>query len=243
MFKGWRHLFRRGGSERHHDTAGGSGSGNDEILTEAALLASLRLQLADVDQVPVLSNLTHVRAFAPGLVEILAVCLPGAVVAPPAGEIARLGTPDELVARGRAQLADVLAEVGDTIEVRHFNTSDGLTFTGLLGESLSVASLAIVLPRVVRLLHPDASMSKGVFFAVPNAHHLVLRVVDGMESLMAVGPMSVFSRNGYADAGSTSPHVYWAHGPGLTEHTPLTTHDDDHIAITVPADLSALLET
>lgn len=242
MFSGWRHLFRRGRDGTKPGKTGANTPDN-EVLTEAALLASLRLQLADVDQVPVLSNLTYVRAFAPGLVEILAVCLPNAVVAPPAGELSRLGSPAELVARGRAQLADVLGEIGDSIEVRRFDTEDGWTFTGLLGESLSVASLAILLPRVVRLLHPDATTEKGVFFAVPNAHHLVVRVVDGMESLMAVGPMSVFARNGYEDAGSTSPHVYWAHGPGLAEHTPLTTHDDDHIAIHVPADLSALLET
>ncbi|MDO5696706.1 MAG: hypothetical protein Q4G51_01910 [Dermatophilus congolensis] len=249
MFSGWRHLFRRGrdadprkASSANPESAQNTDAEN-EALTEEALLASLRLQLADVDQVPVLSNLTYVRAFAPGLVEILAVCLPGAVVAPPAGELSKLGTPPELVARGRAQLADVLGEIGDTIEVRQFTSDDGLTFTGLLGESLSVASLAILLPQVVRLLHRDESTEKGVFFAVPNAHHLVLRVVDGMESLMAVGPMSVFARNGYEDAASTSPHVYWAHGPGLSEHTPLTTHDSDHIAIHVPSDLSTLLET
>lgn len=251
MFSGWRHLFRR-------DRASGEGAGNktskagrsgnpepepDDVLTSAAVLASLRLQLADVDQVPVLSNLTYVRAFAPGLVEILAVCLPHAVVAPPTGELSRLGTPAELVARGRSNLADALGEIGDTIEVRHFETDEGLTFTGLLGESLSVASLAILLPQVTRLLHPEANTEKGVFFAVPNAHHLVLRVVEGMESLMAVGPMSVFARNGYEEATATSPHVYWAHGPGLAELTPLTTHETDHISIHVPADLSTLLET
>lgn len=213
----------------------------DEV-SEEALLASLRLQLADVDQVPLLSNLTHVQAFAPGLVEILAVHTPGRVIAPPADELAALGSPEELVAKGRIQLAETLVEIGQSIEVRSFETEEGLTFTGLLGESLSVASLAIVLPQVVTLLSPGAPIDKGVFVAVPNANHLALRIADDMSSLMAVGPMSVFARNGYQDSGATSPHVYWAHGPQLSEFTPLTTHSSDHISIHVPGDLAAILE-
>lgn len=210
--------------------------------SEEALLASLRLQLADVDQVPLLSNLAHVQAFAPGLVEILTVHTPGGVIAPPADDLAALGPPTELVATGRTQLAETLVEIGQTIEVRSFETEEGLTFTGLLGESLSVASLAIILPQVVTLLHPGAPVDKGVFVAVPNANHLALRIADDMSSLMAVGPMSVFARNGYEDAGATSPHVYWAHGPHLSEFTPLTTHSADHISIHVPGDLAAILE-
>lgn len=214
---------------------------NDE-MTDAALAASLRLQLADVDEVPTLSNLTHVRAFAPGLVELLVVTTPERVIAPPADELAHLGTPEELVEMGRENLLDTLAHVGQEIEVRTFEAEEGLTFTGLLGESLAVASLAIVLPRLVTLLHPGVPTDKGVFVAVPNANHLAFRIADDMTSLMAVGPMSVFARNGYEDAGATSPHVYWAHGPDLADFTPLTTHSADHIAIHVPGDLSELLE-
>ncbi len=235
-FDGWRQLFRR-------KREGAPGEDGETGLTDESVLSSLRLHLADVDQVPVLSDLTHVRAFAPGLAEILVVALPTSVIAPPAGELARFGSPAELVARGRSQLAELLADIGDTIEVRHITTPDQLTFTGLMGDSLSVASLAILLPEVVELLHPGADTSKGVFCAMPNASHLVLRVVDDVASLMAVGPMSVFARNGYQDRGATSPHVYWAHGPGLTEHTPLTRHEENEIAIHVPSELSSLLDT
>lgn len=244
----WLTVFGGGRSEHHAEATIDIESGiagmdsADESFGDEAILASLRLQLADVDEVPLLSNLTHVRAYAPGLVELLAVCTPENVIAPPATDLARLGSPQELVDRGRANLVDSLAEVGQSIEVRRFETTEGLSFTGLLGESLSVASLAIVLPQLVHLLHPGESLGKGVFVAMPNAHHLAFRVADDMSSLMSVGPMSVFARNGYADRGSTTPHVYWAHGPRLDTLVPLTRHDDDHIAIHIPGDLAEILD-
>lgn len=238
----WLTVFGGARTEHHPEavidtTSNVSGvSGDDE-----AVLAALRLQLADVDEIPLLSNLTHVRAYAPGLVELLAVCTPSTVIAPPSTDLERLGTPEELVERGRANLLDTLAEVGESIEVRRFETTEGLSFTGLLGDSLSVASLAIVLPELAHLLFPGESLEKGVFVAIPNAHHLAIRLVDDMPSLMSVGPMSVFARNGYADKGSTSPHVYWAHGPKLDNLVPLTKHDDQQIAIMVPGELAQIL--
>ncbi|MBO3142276.1 hypothetical protein [Dermatophilus congolensis] len=222
-------------------TPGLSPSGN-ATPDDKTVLSSLRLQLADIEDVPSLSNLTHVRAYAPGLVELLTVSTPEAVIAPPATDLAHLGSPEELVEVARHNLVHTLADIGEEIEVRHFETTEGLTFTGLLGDSLSVASLAIELPRVSRLLHPGSDLSKGVFVAVPNAHHLALRIVDNVSSLMSVGPMSVFARNGYKDSGATSPHVYWAHGEHLETLTPLTTHERGQIAIRVPPALSELLD-
>jgi len=205
-----------------------------------AVRAALRLRLLAVDALPTVEGLPHLRAIAPGVVEVLTVDLPDRAVVPPTEQVARLGTPAELVSLGRDHLREL---VGPGLERREIRAEDGLRFCFAHGAEHSTASLALVLPEVLAYLEAPADPRRGVAVAVPDAQHLAYRTIEGLESVMALGPMAAFARNGYDDnAGAISPEVYWARGPRLDQWEQLTRQSAEGIEIHVPAALTALVE-
>lgn len=209
-------------------------------LTDDELRAALRLRIVSLDSLPTVEGLPHLRAIAPGVVEILTIDLPGTIVTPPGSAVAHLGPVDELVALGRAHLR---ALVGPELYSRQIRAEDGLTFSFLYGEDYSLSSVALVLPAALAHVAPGLDLATGVVVAVPDRHHVAYRAIEGLESLMALGPMAAFARSGFeAEDGPVSPEVYWARGPRLDHWEQLTQQAPDGIAIHVPAELAALIE-
>lgn len=207
---------------------------------DESTLAGLRLRLVDLDSVPFLADLPHVRAVAPGLVEVLTIDLPESVVTPANSDISQLGAAHDLVSQGRRGLQTLLRE---DLQTRHVIADDevpDLGFDFVLGDSFYIASLALVLDDLLDDLAPGQPRDKGVFVAVPNRHHLAYRIVTDMASLMSVGAMASFARTGYDDgAGQVSPHVYWVRD---SEWAQLTVQESQGIQVHVPPTLSALVD-
>lgn len=231
---------------RDTDAAPGTASRHPAGPGDAALRSALRLRLVSVDSLPTVEGLPHLRAVAPGVVEVLTLDLADRVVVPPTAQLARLGHPPELVALGRDNLR---ALVGPGLHRREVKAEDGLRFNfahadgSPAGDARSASSLALVLPEVMAYLEPGVDLRRGVAIAVPDGRHLAYRTIDGLESIMALGPMAAFARNGYDDAQNPlSPEVYWSRGPRLDQWEQLTRQSPGGIEIHVPATLTALIE-
>lgn len=205
-----------------------------------AVRAALRLRLVAVDSLRTVEGLPHLRAVAPGVVAVLTLDLADRVLVPPTEHLRRLGSPADLVALGRLQLG---ALVGPGLHRREVTAEDGLRFCFAYGAGSLTSSLALLLPSVMARLEPGVDTRRGVAVAVPDGQHLAYRTIDGLESIMALGPMAAFARNGYDDAEpGISPEVYWARGPRLDQWEQLTRQSPEGIEIHVPAALTALVE-
>ena len=204
------------------------------------LRAALRLRLVALDSLASIEDLPHLRALAPGVVEVLTLDLPDTIVTPPMAYLAHLGTSEELIAAGREHLSDLIAA---GLQRREVVAEDGLRFSFLHGDDYSQSSVALLLPTALRAAEPDADLTRGVAVAVPDRHHVAYRLLQGLESLMALGPMAAFARNGFDSGdGPISPDVYWARGPRLDQWTAQTEQRPAGIAIGIPPDLTALVE-
>lgn len=209
-------------------------------MTDGQLRDALRLRIVNVDSLPTLDGLPHLRALAPSIVEVLTIDLPTAVLTPPLEDVARLGPTSELVAQGRDNLH---ALVDDSLSGRRIIAEDGLNFTLIQGPDYSNSSLGLVLPAVLAHIAPDSDLGRGVAVSVPDRSHLVVRVIEGLESLMALGPMAAYSRNVHDEGdGMISPEVYWAQGPRLDDWEQLTRQTPEGIEIHIPPELAALIE-
>ncbi|HYO86755.1 MAG TPA: hypothetical protein VES01_09925 [Dermatophilaceae bacterium] len=203
----------------------------------ASVLTSVKLRLVAVDALPSLENLPHCHAVAPGLVEVLTVDLPQAVITPTSADLSRYGATLQLVASARSNLLDVLDK---SLSVATIRTRDGLSFTEVHGRSFHIASLALVMPEVLTCLDPDADARHGVFVAVPNRHQLAFRVVCGLSSLMSLRPLAAFAQSRFeGGVDPISPNVYWVH-EGRWEQ--LTFADGSRVAIHVSRELTAAID-
>jgi hypothetical protein len=222
------------------DDADGQGVDDRRARGDAALRDGLRLRLVSVDSLPTVEGLPHLRAVAPGVVEVLTLDLGDRVMLPPTEQVSPLGSPSDLVDLGREQLRGL---VGPGLHRREVKAQDGLRFCFAHGRGSATSSLALVLPSVLAFLEPGVDVRRGVAVAVPDGQHLAYRTIDGLESIMALGPMAAFTRNGFDDADpGISPEVYWARGPRLDQWEQLTRQSSEGIEIHVPAALTALVE-
>ncbi|MBW3084498.1 hypothetical protein KEM60_00686 [Austwickia sp. TVS 96-490-7B] len=209
-------------------------------LDPAALRAALRLRLVDLDSLTRVEGLPHLRAIAPGLVEVLTIDLPHVVITPTAADLARLGPIPAQITLGRKHLHRLLDE---DLSVHHVSPEDGLSFTVVRGEDYCFSSVALILPTLIHAVAPELELSRGLFVAVPDRHHVAFREIAGLESVMSLGPMATFTRHGYdARDDAVSPEVYWARNPRLDQWTPLTVQVEDGIHIHVPAEVTAYIE-
>lgn len=200
----------------------------------------IRLRLVAVDALPTVEGLPHLRAIAPGVVEVLTLDLADRIVVPPTTQLAPWGSTAELIALGRANLRRL---IGEGLQRREIRAEDGLRFCFAHGPDYSTSSLALVLPEVLAYLEPGTDIRRGVAVSIPDRHHLAYRTIDGLESVMALGPMAAFARNGYDGGdGPLSPEVFWARGPRLDQWEQLTRQSPEGIEIHVPAALTALVE-
>lgn len=182
-------------------------------LTDEEFEACLRTRLVGSDSLqPLPPGFDYGGEWAPGLSSVLTLDLPSTVQTLNVDMLTARGSMSYLLALGWAHTASlVTTEDLERDVVEH----EGRWFWSVLGESVYTASLALMLPDVVRRFDPAADVSEGIIFAVPHRHQLAYRVVAGPESVMdALTLLPGFAAYGYAEAaGGVSPRsYYWRDG-------------------------------
>ncbi|MGW4893600.1 hypothetical protein ACWEQL_15260 [Kitasatospora sp. NPDC004240] len=178
---------------------------------------------------------SYVRPVAQGLREALALDLPDAVRLLDDRAVAPVGL-ERLRAAGRANLVrePVTYEV---VEGRE----GGAPLHIVSGDSMFVASKALVLDEVARALTGRELPEAGALFTVPSRHFLVFHPVAGPEAVGAINDLAAFGLGAYQDnPGPLSPRLYWWHKGGIVS---LTVIDDAtrSFSIVPPEELMTIL--
>ena len=176
-------------------------------LSAHELRDALYLRLARDDSVPDAETLRYARQVAPGLLEVLAVDLPDAVVTLREDDRAAPGSLSELMEVGRANLRSLL----DADDVRSEIVTEGrnVSFTRITGDSFFTASLALLVRETVLRFSGEDDWGRGVLVAVPDRQELLYRLVDGRSTAATLRAMFDASRTGFHDgSGPLSPNVY-----------------------------------
>ena len=213
-----------------------SSSGGADDLDRDGLLATMYVRLLPDDFAPDPNAFRYPRPVAAGLVEALAVDLPDKVQVLDDDRVARVG----LEAARAAGLRNLAALPIEDHEVAH--TSDGTAIHLINGESMFVASMAVVLPELMRRTIGTEPPADGVFVAVPWRHNLAFHPIVDTSSVDALNALTNYAVGAYDDnPGSLSPRVYWWRNGTLTA----TTEIDDQaqtIAVVPPPDLIAVFD-
>ncbi|MCG6499290.1 hypothetical protein [Kitasatospora sp. A2-31] len=204
--------------------------GSDEILRSVYL----RLVADDAFPPAAAASFSYVRPVAAGLLEALALDLPEAVRMLDDPMVAEVGL-ERLRAAGRANLLREPVEY-DTAQGR-----SGAAMHIVTGESMFVASKALVLDELARTLTGRELPPEGALFTVPSRHHLVFHPLLDARAVDAVNDLAAFGLGAYQDnPGPLSPRLYWWHQGVVTS---LTVIDDATRSFSVapPEELMAIL--
>lgn len=193
------------------------------------------LRLYDPSTLPGLEEDAQ-RTWAPGIVELLALDLPHAVVSFNAEHIDEFGGWEILHAQALANLEALPVE-----ESRRVAVEGGGTFRLLEGESMFTASRALTLPTLGVELGDAPPTARGWLLAVPHRHLLLWHTVESLDVVNVVGAMARLAADQYADSpGSISPHLYWWDGTGYQQLTHVA--EDGTASIVVSPELQHVLE-
>lgn len=202
-----------------------------DLLTHDEVLARTYLRVVAAGDPP---SWIPGREFAPGLVEVLNLDLPEAVLFFNDDHVARFGPAEDLRRAGLANLRqlrpdqhEVLAQSGGTVHV-------------LLGDSMFTASTMLLLPEVVGRYDAPPDPDLGVFVAVPNRNQLDFHALRGEDALASLKLLVGFAAAGYQDAvGALTPEVYWWRQGGFER---ISRQTPDGIRVEIGPELSAVFE-
>ena len=176
-----------------------------EELSDDELRTGLYLRLARDDSVP--EALRYARQVAPGLLEVLAVDLPDAVVTLGGDDAAAPGALSELMELGRANLRSLLD--ADDVAGETVTQGRSVSFTQVTGESFFTASLALLVRETVLQYSGEDDWGRGVLVAVPHRRELLYRVIDGSNTAATVRAMFERARSAFEHgSGPLSPNVF-----------------------------------
>jgi hypothetical protein len=186
-------------------------------LSQEELDVGLYLRLVDVASVHDPDSLAYARVVAPGLLEVISVDLPDSVATPSLEELEGRGTIGDLVARGRENLRALL--LSNALRSEEMGDGRG-AFTAVTGDSLFVASLALLLPETVERFGGKEDWGRGILVAVPSRSRLLFRPIDHGDAALALQRMLQVSLRGFADGpGGLSPDVFWVRNGAWTQVT------------------------
>ncbi|GAB7187566.1 hypothetical protein ATKI12_7397 [Kitasatospora sp. Ki12] len=203
----------------------------DETLSRVYL----RLVADDAFPAEIASAFSYTRPVATGLLEALSVDLPDTVRTLDDKAVAEVGL-ERLRAAGRANL------IADPVEHDVLQgPTEGSTLYAVHGESMFVASKALVLDELARTVTGRELPEEGALFTAPSRdylffHPLVEPQVAGAVNDLADIALRVHSEN----PGPLSPRLYWWHRGTVTN----LTHIDEaerSFSIQPPAELMAIL--
>ncbi|WP_405824338.1 hypothetical protein OG705_29480 [Streptomyces sp. NBC_00838] len=220
--------------ERHFDAldnatrAAGSGTGD--------ILRSVYLRLMPDDAIPAeaASSFSYALPVATGLLEVLALDLPDSLRLLDDEDVAGVGL-EELRSAGRAHL------VGAAVDHDTMRTGSGTTLHAVSGESMYVASKALVLDDLMHSATGRELPEDGALFTVPSRHLLVFHPLEDRNAVDAINDLASFGLGAYQDnPGPLSPRLYWWHKGTITC---LTQIDNATMALSVvpPDDLMTIL--
>jgi len=148
---------------------------------------------------------TYARELAPGLVEVLALDLPDSVAVFRDEHVQACGGLSALRAVGMVNLG---AEPVDHHKV--LNTPEGAELHAFTGNSMFVASKALLLEDLLSEILDVADTPDGVLLALPNRHELVLHVLCDATAVHALHALAGYTAETFAESpGPLSPFVYW----------------------------------
>jgi hypothetical protein len=202
------------------------------------LLRHAVLRLIPDDYMPpeVWQSFQYARPLAEGLFESIALDQPDAIRILNDREVERVGL-EALRAAGRANL------IAEPVEHYVSHRSGGPVVHGLGGESMFVASKALVLGEVHQTLLGTPAPDDGILVAVPSRHHLVFHPIQDSTVVPAINQLMSFALNAYRDPdnpGLMSPRVYWWQAGTLTSITTID-HATKGFSIEPPEQLMAIL--
>lgn len=205
-----------------------------EGLTREEAAGRTYVRLFEESTLPALDDYPH-REFLPGVVELLALDLPGSVAVYGREDAARLGGPSTLRGHALRNLEALQVAPPERIECPR----DGF-FHLLEDDSVYTSGKALLLPDLAGRLTGEAPGELGWLLVVPNRHLVGWHSVRDVRVLGTVEGMANFARAAYEAAGPVSPHVYWTDG---TAYHQLTQHAEDGSAsIVVPPGFQAALD-
>lgn len=176
-------------------------------LSADDLAERLYLRLARDDALPDAETLRYARQVAPGLLEVLSVDLPDAVVNVRDDDAAARGTLSRLITLGQGNLRALL----DSDDVAGETVTEGrsVAFTRVTGGSYFTASLALLVRETVQRFSGEDDWGRGVLVAVPHRQELLYRLVDGRSTAASLRAMFESARAGFREgSGPLSPNVY-----------------------------------
>ncbi|TYC68162.1 hypothetical protein EH183_40625 [Streptomyces sp. CB01881] len=204
--------------------------GSEQILRSAYL----RLLPEDAFPPEAAASFSYVRRVAPGLQEALALDLPEAVRLLDDRSVAEVGL-EALRAAGRANL------VREPVEYDVAQGRGGATLHIVSGESMFVASKALVLADLARAVTGRDLPEEGALFTVPSRHYLVFHPLAGRQVVEAVNDLAAFGLGAHQDnPGPLSPRLYWWRKGTVTS----LTHIDEatrSFSVAPPEELMAIL--
>lgn len=230
--RGWRQLVDR------HVWALVAATGPDPLATMSLeqLQAAVHLRLYDPAGIPNPDWFGYAREVVPGTLELLAVDLPETVATLNDAQLARFGGPDALRPFALANLR----ATGD-LAVEVLQTDDGARLDVVVGESLFTASLALVLPDVLRTVLRVDDAPDGVLVAAPFRNQLALHVLRDAGALPSLQALVGFALDGYQDGpGPVSPWLHWWHEGAFTQLSGPGAEAGE-VVVTVPEALTEVL--
>ncbi|MFJ8627746.1 hypothetical protein ACIRD3_33600 [Kitasatospora sp. NPDC093550] len=205
--------------------------GADETLSRVYL----RLVADDAFPAEIASAFSYTRPVATGLLEALSVDLPDTVRTLDDKAVAEVGL-ERLRAAGRANL------IADPVEYEALQgPTEDSTLYAVHGDSMFVASKALVLDELARAVTGRELPEEGALFIVPSReylffHPLVEPQVAGAVNDLADIALRVHSEN----PGPLSPRLYWWHRGTVTNLTRID-EAERSFSIQPPAELMAIL--
>lgn len=220
--------------EQHFRALDGAVEATPEGPEQILRSAYLRLVPEDAFPPEAASSFSYVRRVAPGLQEALALDLPDAVRLLDDRFVAGVGL-EELRAAGRANL------VREPVEYDVAHGQGGAAMHIVSGESMFVASKALVLDDLAHSVTGRQLPEEGALFVVPSRNYLVFHPLADHQVVDAVNDLAAFGLGAHQDnPGPLSPRLYWWHKGAVTS----LTHIDDatrSFSIAPPEELMAIL--
>ena len=174
-----------------------------ETMSQSDLLAATYPRLMRTTEASTIPT-SYARPVADGIVEVLNLDLPTTVATWNDQHVADHGPLEDLRRAGMVNLAGVPLEQHETI------SHQGASFEVVMGDSMFVATTALILDDVVRRHDPAGIGPDGAFVVMPFRHQMAWHVLRDSTAVLAVQLMTRFAQAGFSDAvGALSPDAYW----------------------------------
>lgn len=184
-----------------------------EDMDAAQMRAAVRLRLAEESYVRGMPETPAAcEVVAPGLVRHLVLETEHAVVPVTEDVVARVLPVTEAVAAAETNTTTLL----DGLDLESETFGEGARAVRVVfSPSPFTATGALDLPRMLRRVDPDADLTRGVVFAVPTRHQIVVHVPTEPDAVRDVLPVMLrFAGTAYDEgAGPIGPELYtWQDG-------------------------------